>query len=517
MTVRTFRRVTFLFTSLLTAACGADRATAPDPDAKLAAAVAAGTPTSFGAWPASDVQIDMSWQDNSPNETGFEVHRSTTGISGAYTLLKTVSANVTTASDPGRTPLTEYCYKVRNVRAHGKATYSDFSTPACATTYGKPAAPTTVTTTRQPWYGFISVSWSASPTATGYRVQRSPTAADPWELAVSTSDVSYNDPLRAGEEQTCYRVIAYNAWGESAPSAIRCSALPATPSELDASVVSTGGVDIVWKDNSSIEDAYEVQRSGADFVFTVIATVAANVHQFHDAVTAQGRYWYRVRAKKGTDYSGFSNSDDALIINGPPSAPTGVWTVPTSSSSVSVYWQYASGDVETFQVERSTDGRVTWALAGTSGWNQYTTQYGFGDGDRTAEREVCYRVKAHNSGGDSPASDVACATPMAAPSGLTATALGSSTIRLTWTPHSTAHDGYEILRMYCYEGGYYYGGWYCYYTTIATVGPSETSYDDMGLNPSEYNSYYVVAYKDGNYRGYSDWSNEAGTTTASAP
>jgi titin len=472
------------------------------------------------ARPSTDVQLELSWQDNSPNETGFEIHRSTTGANGAFVLVKTVNANVTTASDPGRTPLTEYCYKVRNVRAHGKTTYSDFSNVACATTYGKPAPPASITTTRQ-WWGVITVAWSAAPTATGYRLQRSPTGNDPWTV-VSRSDpasTSFDDPVRTGEEQACYRVIAYNTWGESAPSSATCSILLAAPTALAATpVTGGGGVDVNWTNSSLIADGYEVQRSGADFVFTAIGSVGPSVQQFHDAVTAQGRYWYRVRARKGAEFSAFSNSDDALVASAPPSAPTNTWTLPSSSSSISVNWEYAGSDVDTFFVERSTDGQASWTLAGKTLWYPYGSQYGFGDGSLTAEREVCYHVIAHNSGGYSAPSDPHCSTPMAAPTGLTATAIGSTGIRLTWTPNSTAHDGYEVRRLYCYEGGYYGGGWYCDYYTIASVDRFATSYDDLGFGPSESYTYVVVAFKEGpTYRGYSDWSNEASATTDPSP
>ena len=520
MTARAIRCVALFSTSLLAIACGADQATAPDSAAKLAAAVAAGAPTALSAWPSTDVQIELSWQDNSTNETGFEIHRSTTGASGAFALVKAVNANVTTTSDPGRTPLTEYCYKVRSVRAHGKTTYSDFSNVACATTYGKPAPPASITTTRQ-WWGVITVAWSAAPTATGYRLQRSPTGADPW-TAVTTSDpasTSFDDPVRTGEEQACYRVIAYNTWGESAPSSASCSILLAGPTGLEATAVpNDGGVDVHWTNNSLIADGYEVQRSGSDLVFTAIGSVGASVQQFHDGVTAQGRYWYRVRARKGTEFSVFSNTDDALIVKAPPSAPTNVSTLPSSSSSITVNWEYTATDADSFFVQRSTDGQATWTLAGRASWYLYASQYGFGDSGLTAEHEVCYRVIAHNDGGDSPPSNVSCSTPMAAPTNLVATPIGSTGIRLTWTANSTAHDGYEVLRMYCYQGGYYGGGWYCDYITIASVDRSATSYDDMPLGPSEFYSYVVVAYKQGlTSRGYSDWSNEAGATTDPAP
>ena len=69
-------------------------------------------PVQFSAWAAtqppklnapsnthlavvSDSRIDVSWQDNSANETGFEVHRSADGANGIFTRIATTAAGVT--------------------------------------------------------------------------------------------------------------------------------------------------------------------------------------------------------------------------------------------------------------------------------------------------------------------------------------------------------------------------------------------------------------------------------------
>src|SRR6266536_1258920 len=76
-------------------------------DLRLAAA-ASGTqlpaPTSATAVPSSESQIDITWQDGSSNETKFEVHRSTTGESGVFTLLATTGPNLVAYRDRGLEP-----------------------------------------------------------------------------------------------------------------------------------------------------------------------------------------------------------------------------------------------------------------------------------------------------------------------------------------------------------------------------------------------------------------------------
>src|SRR6266446_4348459 len=87
----------------------------------------------------SDSRIDVYWQDNSANETGFEVHRSADGVNGVFTLVATTAAGVTARGDTGLNPSTSYCYKIRAFKtADGRTRYSDFSNTACATTLAPP-------------------------------------------------------------------------------------------------------------------------------------------------------------------------------------------------------------------------------------------------------------------------------------------------------------------------------------------------------------------------------------------
>ena len=82
----------------------------------------------------SQGQIDISWEDNSHRETGFEVHRSPTGEPNSFILLETVGINGTAFSNSGLTIDEHFCYQVRAVRGGtSTATYSDFSNIACTT------------------------------------------------------------------------------------------------------------------------------------------------------------------------------------------------------------------------------------------------------------------------------------------------------------------------------------------------------------------------------------------------
>lgn len=88
-------------------------------------------PSSLSASAASSSQINLSWNDNSNNETGFSIERSTGG--GSYSAIATVGANTTSYSNTGLSASTSYTYRVR---AYSGSTYSSYSNTASATTSG---------------------------------------------------------------------------------------------------------------------------------------------------------------------------------------------------------------------------------------------------------------------------------------------------------------------------------------------------------------------------------------------
>ncbi|MEM7106865.1 MAG: fibronectin type III domain-containing protein, partial [Bacteroidota bacterium] len=75
----------------------------------------------------SQSQISLSWEDNSNNETGFEIYRSN-GPGEIFTLINTTAANETSYLDGGHQKNTAYIYKIRAVNANGNSAYSNEST-----------------------------------------------------------------------------------------------------------------------------------------------------------------------------------------------------------------------------------------------------------------------------------------------------------------------------------------------------------------------------------------------------
>lgn len=493
---RTSSPLALAFLAALASACSADRTTGPALMSTLAA-VAGSDPSPLNAGPISNVAISMGWTDNSPNEAGYEIHRSTTGSTGTFTLVATTSANATSYVDASLTANTQYCYKVRAYRMQGgKPTYSAFSNTVCATTFGPPAAPATITAAPGE-SGTVTVGWSGSPTATSYRVERASIPAGPWTAVASNlNTLPYIDQGRPLEQQVCYRVAAVNQWGEGM-SASRCTAPPAPPTDLVVSAPSGGGLDLRWTDASAVEGGYEVQRAVSDYLFTTVGATAANATSYHDGTALNDtRYWYRVRATKDGGYSQFSALADGIAASAAPAAPTLLTDIPLSSTVVAVGWVAGTGSVAGFRVERSVNGGA-WTTIATATWAESQAY----DQAATPEVEGCYRVIAFNGVGDSPPSSSDCARTLAAPTNVAAAAVGSDAIDVTWNDASAFETGYVVDRIECSTG--YYGYTYCNAVESVTLPAGATSWRSANLVPGQSYDYQVYAIGNKNGQTYS--------------
>jgi Tol biopolymer transport system component len=210
------------------------------------------SPSNTHAVAVSDSRIDVSWQDNSANETGFEVHRSADGSNGVFTLVATTAAGVTARNDVGLSPSTEYCYKVRATKtADGQTRYSGFSNAACATTLAPPPpnAPTNthvvaVSDSR------IDVSWQDnSANETGFEVHRSANGSNGTFMLVATTTAGVTVQGDLGlnpATQYCYKVRAFltvnsrGSYSDFSNTACATTLAPPPPPGLHVTAATTG-------------------------------------------------------------------------------------------------------------------------------------------------------------------------------------------------------------------------------------------------------------------------------------
>ena len=165
-----------------------------------------------------------------------------------------------------------------------------------------------------------------------------------------------------------------------------------------------------------------------------------------------------------------------------PDTPTNVTATAISSSSITVNWSSVSG-ASGYYVYRSSSPSSSFSRVGTSSSTSFT------DTGLSPSTTYYYRVSAYNSAGESSQSASVSATTSSASSGsvpntptnVTATAISSTSIHISWTPSSGPIAEYFLVVRYG--------------TAMATLLPrtTATSYTDTGLIPGQTYSYTVAA------------------------
>jgi subtilisin family serine protease len=81
-------------------------------------------PSNLSASAISKSRIDLSWQDNASNETGFRIERKKAS-DASYIVIAEVGPNVTSYSDTGLSAGTTYSYRIKAYNASGESSYSN--------------------------------------------------------------------------------------------------------------------------------------------------------------------------------------------------------------------------------------------------------------------------------------------------------------------------------------------------------------------------------------------------------
>jgi titin len=313
-----------------------------------------------------------------------------------------------------------------------------------------------------------------------------------------------NDYGQAPPQPILSNVVAIAAGAlRSVALTLPCSL--AAPSPLKAVGVPTDQVNLSWIDNSLDEAGFEIEKApdvgGNPGTWAQIASVSTNVISYSDTGLLPGMmYWYRVRGYNTVGNSDYSNVA-SIMIPPLPAAPTGLATNAVSSSQMVLTWIDNANNEDGFQLERASDiggSPGTWMQIATAGSNIVA----FTDIGLSEDTKLWYRVRAYNVGGVSAYSDVASGrTLLRSPTNLTATAVSSNRVDLTWIDNSNVEDGYSVERAP--DAGGNPGGW----VQIATIGVNSVGYTDLGLSPNTKYWYRVRAYNSGGVSSYSSQEN----------
>ena len=281
-------------------------------------------PASLAASVVSATQINLTWVDQSNNETGFVIQRSTdNGLT--WSNLASTAANVTTYLDATAAPGTTYVY---HVNATGASTISDVSNTVSVTTV--PAAPANLAATASNTE--ISLAWSDVVGETGYHIERSNNGVSGWvQVAVaSVNATSYKDAGLAMGTSYYYRVFGTGVAGESQASNVATAttkllSVPAAPTDLVASLVKNR-IKLAWRDNSSNESGFKLERSTDGLLWSPLATLGTNTMSYTESRLRSGTYYYRVCAYNAAGNSPFSQNTQVAF---------GLAITPKAASAVS--------------------------------------------------------------------------------------------------------------------------------------------------------------------------------------
>lgn len=139
---------------------------------------------------------------------------------------------------------------------------------------------------------------------------------------------------------------------------------PGAPTDLTAQVISATQIKLTWRDNSTNELGFRIQRTiGTSPFWLQVAQVGPNVTQFSNSrLTANTIYRYRVMAYNLAGSSAYSNevtaTTPALVTK--PAAPTGLIARAVSRTQIDLTWRDNATNEQGFRIERQI-GTGLWA------------------------------------------------------------------------------------------------------------------------------------------------------------
>jgi tripartite motif-containing protein 71 len=176
-------------------------------------------PKALAAVAGSDNQVNLSWSDQSTNETGFNIERCSGRFCSNFTRIASVGENAVSWSDTAVASGNSYRYRVRAYNAAGNSAYSNIASitvPAAL-----PAAPSNLAATALSG-SQIQLTWTDNANnETQFKIERcqgSSCSNFVQVRMVSANSTTYSDSRLRSRTTYRYRVRASNNGGNSAYS-----------------------------------------------------------------------------------------------------------------------------------------------------------------------------------------------------------------------------------------------------------------------------------------------------------
>jgi fibronectin type 3 domain-containing protein len=438
-----------------------------------AATTAPAAPTGLMVAAVGNATVNLSWPVV-PGASYYTLYRGTVVnligfIPSNIVLSNTITGNTYTDTSP--TNGSQYAYFITATNAFGTSANS-----SSVVAKPVPAAPSTApgsltVNTAAGGNGTSTLSWTGTPGAVGYIIQRSTSASGPFTFVQTVTTLTYTDSGLSNNTAYYYTITAVNAAGVSGNSTVTSGVTAPNPPVITG-VASTGNVTLSWSAVSGAAN-YTIQRSTSTGNETTITTGITNTTYTNTGLTNNLTYFYVVDAVNANG----ATSADSNEVSATPLAQAANVTASTGTANVTLAWGNVTG-AATYSVFRGTVNGGPYATAVATNIAANTTvNTGLTNG--TTYYYVVSAANTTTKGLGSNTTAIA-ATPLAAPANFTATA-GTGAVTLAWS-NTTGATAYTVRR------GNVTGGPYA--TVAANV--SINNYTDSGLvNGTAY--FYVVA------------------------
>jgi PKD repeat protein len=265
------------------------------------------TPTgTFGTW------ILLAWQDNSTNETGFDIERCQGSGCANFAFWGRAGTSSTSSSDSVNAGTT-YRYRIRAFNSGGYSAYSNIATVVTPGSNQPPtavmsAAPTT-------GVGPLSVTFNGS----GSTDPDGTIASWAWSFGdgASGSGTTITHVYTAAGTYVPTLTVTDNGGATSTTSTsivVNAPALPSPPANLTATALSRSSIGLAWTNTTTNQTEVRIERClGSSCTnFTQVAVVAGTAKAFTDGgLASRTTYRYRVRAHNAIGDSPYSNRASA--------------------------------------------------------------------------------------------------------------------------------------------------------------------------------------------------------------
>ncbi len=260
-------------------------------------------PTNLLLTRLNDFTITLKWDDNSRNETGYELWRKDIGNGTVidYRIIKSLPVNTISTTDGSLSPYVDYYYKVRAINESGPSNFSNE-----INTSSIPGGPwnlkveaTGTSLVKLTWIDFAS-------TEQGFQIERTDPSGNIFKVLDITGPnvTEYTDNSVAASSSYKYRVAFFTQTALSGYSnEVSISTFytdVAAPTNLTAVLVAGPGVKLTWNDNSKnlAKGAVIERQTGTTGQFIEVGSVAADIVEYTDRTIKNGTtYFYRIRQK----------------------------------------------------------------------------------------------------------------------------------------------------------------------------------------------------------------------------